>query len=231
MVVKASAPSRLYRQVADRISVLITSGEFKVGDRLPAERDLCLALGVSRPSLREALIALEIEKIVQIRSGSGIYVLRESPLTEPDPAHSASLSPFDVIRARFYLEGEMAAEAARNATDQQLGHLSECLANLKRSPLDTPVIVVADRAFHLAIAQASGNSAYVLLLDTLWKHRTTPLYYQLEDHFLSAAVWQISKYEHEAIHTAIAARDPVAARAAMQAHIRNAENRMASRLD
>jgi len=59
----------------------------------------------------------------------------------------------------------------------------------------------------------------VLLLETLWKHRT------------SAAVWQISKYEHEAIYTAIAAKDPGAARAAMQAHIRNAENRMASRLD
>ena len=213
------------------MNTLISANEFKIGDRLPAERDLCLALGVSRPSLREALIALEIEKMVEIRSGSGIYVLRESPLLEIQPVHRASLSPFDVIRARFFLEGEMAAEAARNASTQQITHLSECLENLKNSPLETQIIVVADRAFHLAIAQASGNSAYVLLLETLWKHRTTPLYYQLEDHFLSAAVWQISKYEHETIYTAIAAKDADAARAAMQAHISNAENRMASRLD
>lgn len=190
-----------------------------------------MTLGVSRPSLREALIALEIEKIVEIRSGSGIYVLRKAPLADAEPDPGASLSPFHVLRARSVLEGEMAAEAAKNASPEQMAQMAACLENLKNSPLEAKIIVVADREFHLSIAQASGNSAYVLLLETLWKHRTTPLYYQLEDHFLSAAVWQISKYEHEVIFAAIAARDPGAARAAMQAHMRNAATRMASPLD
>ena len=67
-------PRRLYRQIADQIRALIRSGEFAVGSRLPPERDLAKQLGVSRPSVREALIALEVEGLVDVRIGSGIYV-------------------------------------------------------------------------------------------------------------------------------------------------------------
>src|SRR3546814_16563839 len=67
-------PRRLYRQIADQLRVLIQAGEFPVGARLPPERDLALKLGVSRPSVREALIALEVEGLVEVRMGSGIYV-------------------------------------------------------------------------------------------------------------------------------------------------------------
>ena len=68
-------PRRLYRQIADQIRELIRSGEFVAGARLPPERDLAKQLGVSRPSVREALIALEVEGLVEVRIGSGIYVL------------------------------------------------------------------------------------------------------------------------------------------------------------
>ena len=68
-------PRRLYRQIADQIRALIKSGEFPAGSRLPPERDLARQLGVSRPSVREALIALEVEGMVEVRIGSGIYVL------------------------------------------------------------------------------------------------------------------------------------------------------------
>src|SRR5207248_8917446 len=68
-------PRRLYRQIADQIRGLIKSGEFPAGSRLPPERDLARQLGVSRPSVREALIALEVERMVEVRIGSGIYVL------------------------------------------------------------------------------------------------------------------------------------------------------------
>ena len=69
---------RLYRQVADQIRLMIASGELAVGQRLPAERDLAEQLSVSRPTVREALIVLEVEGLVNIRMGSGIYVIRQN---------------------------------------------------------------------------------------------------------------------------------------------------------
>ena len=74
MPLQSIEPRRLYRQIADQIGELIRSGEFEVGDRLPPERDLAVQLGVSRPSVREALIALEVQGLVEVRMGSGIYV-------------------------------------------------------------------------------------------------------------------------------------------------------------
>ena len=75
MPIQSIEPRRLYRQIADQIRTLVRSGEFPAGSRLPPERDLARQLGVSRPSVREALIALEVEGLVEVRIGSGIYVL------------------------------------------------------------------------------------------------------------------------------------------------------------
>ncbi len=90
---------RLYQQIAQQLQQLITAGEFAPGSRLPAERELATQLGVSRPSVREALIALEVEGWVEVRTGSGVYVLERS-------AHSGerlpvnAWGPLEVIRAR-----------------------------------------------------------------------------------------------------------------------------------
>lgn len=239
MPVQPVHPTRLYRQVAEQIARLIDSGEFGVGDRLPAERDLCVRLGVSRPSLREALIALEVEKVVEVRMGSGIYVLppplRREPLaagtTAPAAAEPVALGPFDVVRARHLLEAEIVAQAARHASPEQIAAIGAALEQLRGCEVGRPEQVAGDRRFHLSLAEASGNPAYVLMLDLLWQHRTTPLYYQLENHFQSAAVWRKAMAEHEAIYAAVAARDASGAVRAMQDHLRHAENRMASKLD
>src|SRR5438034_11600799 len=84
-------PRRLYRQIAEQIRALIRSGEFVAGSRLPPERDLAKQLGVSRPSVREALIALEVEGLVEVKIGSGIYVLGSG--NGPSSEHPASLGP------------------------------------------------------------------------------------------------------------------------------------------
>lgn len=75
MPLQTVEPKRLYRQIAEQLRSLIAGGEFQAGSRLPAERDLARQLGVSRPSVREALIALEVEGWVEVRTGSGVYVL------------------------------------------------------------------------------------------------------------------------------------------------------------
>src|SRR6185369_14686589 len=98
---------RLYRQIADQIAALIESGEYGIGERLPPERDLAKQLGVSRPSVREALIALEVEGFVEVRVGSGVYVMGSK-----SPAHADALpadsGPFELIRARWLIEAECA---------------------------------------------------------------------------------------------------------------------------
>src|SRR5580765_2302738 len=100
-------PRRLYRQIADQIRELIRAGEFVAGARLPPERDLAKQLGVSRPSVREALIALEVEGLVEVRIGSGIYVL--GPEAAPRTRHLSAEGPLETIRARQLIESGLAA--------------------------------------------------------------------------------------------------------------------------
>src|SRR4249920_568367 len=94
-------PRRLYRQIADQIRTLVRSGEFPPGSRLPPERDLAKQLGVSRPSVREALIALEVEGLVEVRIGSGIYVLAPSLSPNANGHGDSPAGPFELLRARY----------------------------------------------------------------------------------------------------------------------------------
>src|SRR5689334_2005704 len=105
-------PRRLYRQIADQIRTLIRSGEYAAGSRLPPNRDHARQLGVSRPSVREALIALEVEGLVDVRIDSGIYV--RAPLDGSMAAMPEALAgPFELLRARYVIESECAALAAK----------------------------------------------------------------------------------------------------------------------
>ncbi len=225
---------RLYSQIAAQITELIDAGEFIVGERLPAERDLSARLGVSRSSLREALIALEIEGTVEVRSGSGIFVKQRgravAAVATPSPAgapRTHAVSPFDVIRARAYLEPEIAVQAVRHASDAQIENVLAKLAQLRGAKVGDPELNDYDRQFHLSLAEASGNSAYVVLLDQLWIHRTTPLYMTLEQHFFSAPWWAESMDEHEEIYAALNERDVRRISLAMGLHMQHAEQRLA----
>src|SRR4051812_11590393 len=126
MPLQAVDNRRLYRQIADQIAALIEKGEYGKGERLPPERDLARQLGVSRPSVREALIALEVEGYVEVRVGSGVYVLGARPagVAEALPADSG---PFELIKARWLIEAECAALAAKHATKAQVRAMEEAL--------------------------------------------------------------------------------------------------------
>src|SRR6187455_3494984 len=123
-------PRRLYRQIADQIRELIRAGEFVAGARLPPERDLAKQLGVSRPSVREALIALEVEGYVEVRVGSGVYV--SGPRAEVEAGElSTDSGPFELIRARWLIEAECAALAAKSATKAQVRAMEEALDTME----------------------------------------------------------------------------------------------------
>jgi DNA-binding FadR family transcriptional regulator len=218
---------RLYRQIADQIAALIEGGEYASGQRLPPERDLARQLGVSRPSVREALIALEVEGYGEVRVGSGVYVVgpRVGAGASTLPADSG---PFELIKARSLIEAECAALAAKEATRAQVRAMEEALdrmdagARRGEDPLD------ADRLFHLRIAEASGNSALALVVKTLWDQRTGPLFLRLEHHFDTPALWTTALREHREIVAAIARHDAPAARAAMRRHMHQAARRFSA---
>ena len=224
-------PRRLYRQIAEQIRSLIRSGEFTPGSRLPPERDLARELGVSRPSVREALIALEVEGLVEVRIGSGIYVLAAPGEPRRPASEEPTAGPFELLRARYVIESECAALAAKSATREQIVAMDDALdvmsAELKgeRPPLD------ADRTFHLCIAQGTGNGALVAVVKMLWDERTGPLYQQLEHHYESPEIWTSAIAEHRAVVKAIAAHDAAGARRSMQRHLNQAYKRFSQGWD
>jgi len=223
-------PRRLYRQIADQIRGLIKSGEFPAGARLPPERDLARQLGVSRPSVREALIALEVEGMVEVRIGSGIYVLAAAG-TVPGAGLTAEAGPFELLRARYVIESECAALASKSARKGQLQAMEEALSEMERELVDAKQPLPGDRLFHLRIAEATGNGALVAVVKMLWEERTGPLYKQLEHHYDSPPLWRAAMAEHRAVMKAIAAHDATAARTAMQRHLNQAYKRFSKGWD
>lgn len=218
MPIQPVVARRLYVQIADQIRGMIGNGEVAPGARLPAERDLARQLGVSRPSLREALIALEVEGLLDVRVGSGIYVSQPGERPRGAALDGAS-GPFEVIRARWMIEGECAALAAKHGSAAQLRAIRDAHAELQKeakrhhNPLD------ADRAFHVRIAEATGNSALELVVQTLWDQRVGPLYRALESKLEYPAMAAETTREHAAVLRAILARDAAGARAAMRRHM------------
>lgn len=214
-------PTRLYRQIADQIATLIDRGEFVAGARLPAERELAAVLGVSRTSVREAIICLELAGRVEVRVGTGIFVCA-SPgpgSAPPVPAEGDAPGPFDLLAARQVIEGEIAALAARTIRRREIAVLHETMARMRASDSDHAPRESADREFHVAIAQATGNSALRAVVNRLWDARSHPLWTRIEAHFHTPALRARTLEDHAAIVAALEAHDPDAARAAMHRHL------------
>ena len=225
------APQRLYRQIAEQLRQLMVSGEFGLGSRLPAERDLAVQLGVSRPSVREALIALEVEGMIEVRTGSGIYVRQNTgtkstaSTAEFDDNTPANWGPLEVMSARILVEAEVAALAAANAQKGDLKAIKSGLQQMKLEAARDEVPRQGDEAFHEAIAQACGNSVLLDTVQRYWMARNGPLFERLGDYFEHSASWQTAIAEHLEVMHAIEARDSSAARKAMQKHLKQAHKR------
>jgi DNA-binding FadR family transcriptional regulator len=224
-------PRRLYRQIADQIRTLVRSGEFPPGARLPPERDLAKQLGVSRPSVREALIALEVEGLVEVRIGSGIYVLAPGPSPATNGHGDAPAGPFELLRARYVIESECAALAAKSAKKAQVQAIVVALGEMEQEHADHTQPLSGDRNFHLRIAEATGNGALVHVVRLLWEERTGPLYKQLEHHYDTPGLWTAAIEEHKSVLAAIAGHDAAAAKAAMQRHLNQAYKRFSKGWD
>ena len=227
MPLQSIAPQRLYRQIADQLRTLIAQGEFAVGARLPAERDLAQQLGVSRPSVREALIALEVEGWVDVRTGSGVYVL-ERERRAAAPVAETEWGPLELIRARRVVEGETAAIAAQQRRRPHLDAMERALGDMRDMAARKVMPLEGDRAFHLAIVEACGNAVLSETVQGFWDSRRGPIFTRLGGYFETAASWGKAIDEHEAIRDAIAARDAEAARSAMHVHMDKSHQRFSA---
>ncbi|HEU5436567.1 MAG TPA: GntR family transcriptional regulator, partial [Telluria sp.] len=186
---------RMYRVVADRIEALIRDEQILPGLRLPSERELATRLQVSRASLREALIALELGGVVEVRGGSGVYVSEarvEAPAVEVGPG------PFEVLAARRLIEAEVCAIAARVATDGAIDAILEAVLAMERNHDIYSSNELADREFHLAIARATGNSALVGTIAYLWDQRGR-LWHRLKERFQTEQLRQETLKDHRRI--------------------------------
>jgi GntR family transcriptional regulator, transcriptional repressor for pyruvate dehydrogenase complex len=215
---------RLYQQIADQIRELIERGGFDVGARLPPERDLAQQLGVSRPSLREALIALDIEGRVEIRSGSGVYVCTP-PETSPKRTAALGESPTELMEARSIIEGEVVVLACARVTDGSLVRLRELIKGMQADVARRRAPVDLDRQFHITLAEMTGNSVMIRLVGELFDERHSPISAKLSSRFESTRTWNAALKEHEAILNALESRDPLAAQSAMRAHLKASELR------
>lgn len=208
---------RLYEQVADQIGDLIKRGEFQPGQRLPAERDLARTLGVSRPVVREAMVALELMGLVEVRTGSGAFV--REPRGEPPQSLNAGQSPSDILNARMLIEGEIAALAAASATADDLAAMAGHLDRMRREHEAGRPWSEADLAFHVAIAAATRNAALAQVVERLWQEQYAPVFAILSERVRLKENWLATLRGHAEILAAIRDRKPKAARERMRAHL------------
>jgi len=217
-------PSRLYRQIAEQLRTMIVSGEYAPGTRLPPERELAQQLGVSRPSVREALIALEVAGHVDIRIGSGIYARRPDSI-DVGSALQQEEGPLELTRARAVIEPQVAALAARNIKRAQLDGIRAAIEEMESEAAAGRIPINGDRNFHVRIAEAAGNGVLVNVVSQLFDGRTSPLFSKLAAYFENPKSWAAAIEEHRRIFHALEARAPEEAALAMQSHMQMSHKR------
>ncbi len=214
---------RLYKTVVDQIITLIDKGEFPIGGRLPPERELAERFEVSRPTIREAVIALETLGRVIVKPGSGVYA-RE---VEFNAKELSSISAFELTEARALFEGEAAALAATMISEHELEQIQQTLSAMKGEPSNLEITAEeADKEFHLIIAQATRNKSVLSVIKHLWHIRDNipkvkHVYQSVCDIDAEQRV-----LEHQEIYDALVKGNAGAARSAMHKHFARLLNKL-----
>jgi DNA-binding FadR family transcriptional regulator len=178
--------------------------------------------------VREALIALEVEGLVDVRMGSGVYVRQEaaSRASTWRARKAGEIGPFELLAARRMVESTIAAQAARKATAEQLDAIQETVDAIRSDARRYDLRHPADRLFHVRVAEASGNTALVLLTNVLWDLRDGSLHRRIEEHFSTRELRDRSNQDHADILAALRAHDPGAAAGLMRRHLTRVEREL-----
>jgi GntR family transcriptional repressor for pyruvate dehydrogenase complex len=218
-------PEKLSQTVVRQIELLILRGILRPGERLPSERELAEKMGVSRPSLRDAIAELQDRGLLATRAGAGIYVAEvlgsafSESLVQLFASHDEAL--FDYITFRRDMEGLAAERAARIASPTDLLVIDTLFtkmesAHSKRSPADEARL---DAEFHMSIVEASHNIIMLHMMRAMFELLREGVFYNRQRMFKQRTTRDLLLDQHRAINAAIQARDPVAARSAVEAHL------------
>ena len=218
-------PEKLSHSVVRQIEQLILRGILRPGERLPSERDMAEKLGVSRPSLRDAIADLAGRGLLTSRAGSGVFVAEVlgsafSPaLIQLFSSHDEAV--FDYIAFRRDMEGLAAERAARLGSATDLRVIATIFAKMeaahqKRDPTDEAEL---DAEFHMAIIEAGHNVIMLHMLRSMFDLLRQGVFYNRQVMFKNRMTRDHLLDQHRAMNDAVQARDPAAARAAVEAHL------------
>jgi len=218
-------PEKLSTAVTRQIEKLILRGILRPGERLPSERELSERLGVSRPSLRDAVAELQEKGLLTTKAGAGIYVANvlgsafSDALVNLFANHREAVA--DYVSFRKDLEGLAAERAARHASDTDLRVVQTIFdkmeaAHQKRDPSDEARL---DADFHLSIIEASHNVVMLHMMRSMYQLLQQGVFYNRQTMFKQRTTREMLLDQHRAINDALQNRDPASARAAVEAHL------------
>ncbi|HET8598829.1 MAG TPA: FadR/GntR family transcriptional regulator [Segeticoccus sp.] len=207
---------RLYEQVVERLRAYVTSERLGAGDRLPGERDLAARLGVSRASVAQAIVALEVQGLVETRHGGGIFLLRDTLDPEPATELLARRDRLpDVLDAREALETQLARLAALRRTEEDLAAMEEAMRYMRRQVDAGELPLEGDRRFHASVVTAAHSALLAAFYDQIRDAIAESRQESLRQPHRPAQ----SFADHQAVADAIRAGDGARAAAAMHRHV------------
>ncbi|HBO37486.1 MAG TPA: GntR family transcriptional regulator [Pasteurellaceae bacterium] len=212
---------RSYKKIGSILKQDLIDGVYQIGDRLPPERDLAEKMNVSRTVVREALIMLELENLVSVRKGSGIYVINLPVKQAENEPFYEDVGPFELLQARQLLESSIAEFAAIQASRNDILRLKDILKRERMMLEQDDKDYSADEEFHLAIAEITQNEVLIQMQKDLWLYRKNSMWKGLHLHISDQKYRQLWLKDHENILNAIQRKDPTLAKKAMWQHLEN----------
>jgi DNA-binding FadR family transcriptional regulator len=225
MLTTSPNTQRLHQQIAEQIADLIRNRKFLRGNRLPAERELAQQFAVSRPTIREALVALEIAGLIEVRIGSGAYVTTENSIAKnTTKVADAGPSPFELLAARRLVEPSCAALAALTANKKDMAAIRDAFELNERMINSSHwERLEADQQFHLRIVEATHNPTATRMVVGLWAGMFGPIFAVLSERTQVTQKKLFTMQDHRTILSCLDRRDSAGASAAMLTHLVNAE--------
>lgn len=213
------AHQRRYQDVAAELRELIRAEGLQPGDRILTERQIALRLGVGRSLVRDAIIMLEVEGLVQVRQGSGVYLQEDAAAIVSEPVED-DIGPFELLEARMVLESAVAGLAAATVTKSDIIAMRDTLEDERRSITEGRDDYQSDQRFHLLISEATQNGVLVKMVSDLWDLRNrSRMWAQLHSRIFDDTYRNRWLDDHQAILDALRARDGQRARQAMRDHL------------
>ena len=215
--------NKLYIPIFNQLRDAILDGTFKVGDKLPSEKELCQMFSVSRVPVREALCALELNGLVESNQGQGVYVREIHSVTND---WVQEIDPQDIIQARKLMEPEVARCAALNISDAEKERMRAIIERFRQEAESNVYSEITDRDFHMSIARASGNHMYLVMCDMVWKAMEQRMWSLILSRTVTAEENRKQHFiEHMQIAEAILSGNAELAYTGMKAHMEDLERR------